>query len=89
LCDPAVSVDVLKVAVPVGSGVPVPRVVAPCLKTTVPVGMPLPELTVAVKVTVCPTLDRFCEEVSVVVVAALLIFCVRVLELAAKEASPL
>ena len=57
MCDPTVSVDVLKVAVPVGSSVPVPSVVTPCLKAAVPVGMPLPELTVAVKVTVCPTMD--------------------------------
>ena len=34
--------------------VPVPRVVEPSLKVTVPVGVPAPELTVAVKVTAWP-----------------------------------
>jgi hypothetical protein len=50
LCDPAVNVDVLKVAVRVGSSVSVPSVVAPCLKATVPVGVLPLELTAAVKV---------------------------------------
>src|SRR5436190_15568886 len=40
------------------------------LKRTVPVGAPLPELrvTVAVKVTLPPLVDGFCEEATVVVV---------------------
>ena len=36
-----------------------PRVVAPSLKVTVPVGVPLAPVTVAVKVTDCPTVDGF------------------------------
>ena len=52
-CAPAASEDVANVAVPELS-VPVPSVVAPSLNVTVPVGMPeppVPETTVAVKVT--------------------------------------
>ena len=41
---------VLKVATPAPS-VPVPRTVAPSLKLTVPVGVPVLEDTIAVKVT--------------------------------------
>ena len=37
---PALNVDVLNVAVPVRSRVPVPSVVLPTLKLTVPVGFP-------------------------------------------------
>jgi hypothetical protein len=85
--EPDGSVDVPKVAVPPLSGA-VPNTVVPFLNVTVPVGVPLLELTVAVNVTACPTLDGFCDEVSVVVVTALLTFCVTVPELVAKEASP-
>ena len=49
-------------------------------------GVAPPELTVAVKITVCPTVDGFGPEVNVVVVAALLTFCVTVPELVAKLA---
>ena len=51
LCEPNVSEDVLKVAMPLDS-VPVPSVVAPSLKVTEPVGVPAPgdaTVTVAVK----------------------------------------
>src|SRR5437660_289042 len=51
--------------------VPVPRVLEPSLKVTVPVGVPAPGLfaaTVAVKVTGCPNTDGWTEEVSPVVV---------------------
>ena len=68
---PAASVDVEKVAVP-PLNVPVPSVVLPCLNVTVsPLGgAPMLEVTFAVKVTACPYLDGFGDEVSMVVVAA-------------------
>src|ERR1043166_3464338 len=53
--------------------VPVPKVVAPSLKVTVPVGVPLPgagALTVAVKVTGWPDTEGLTEEATVVVVLA-------------------
>jgi len=55
--------------------VPVPRVVAPSRKVTVPDGVPAPganAATVAVKVTLCPEDDGFRDEATVVVVLALL-----------------
>src|SRR5436190_15322611 len=56
---------------PEPSRVPVPRMLGPSLKVTVPVGVPAPALrafTVAVKVTDCPDTDWLCEEVTPVVV---------------------
>lgn len=44
--------------------------VAPSRKVTVPVGIPV-LLTVAVKMTACPTMDGFAEEPSTVVVGAM------------------
>ena len=41
------------------------------MNVTAPAGTPAPELTVAVKVTDCPSVDGFGEELSVVVVGAL------------------
>ena len=64
-----------KVATPLPLRVPVPRVVAPSEKVTLPVGVPAPgavTLTVAVKVTDCPITEGLREEVTVVVVLALL-----------------
>ena len=55
------------VATPEPLRVPVPRVAAPSLKVTVPVGVPPVPVTVAVKLTDCPYTDGFDEEVSVVV----------------------
>lgn len=55
--------------------VPVPSVVAPSLKVTVPVGMPEPgatAATVAVKVTGWPKTDGFAEDITDIVVDALL-----------------
>jgi len=55
-CEPTVRVEIEKVATPPLS-VPVPRLVDPSMKATVPVGVPLPgefALTVAVNVTDCP-----------------------------------
>ncbi|GAA2743396.1 hypothetical protein GCM10009868_16950 [Terrabacter aerolatus] len=40
----------------------------PSRKTTVPVGVPFPAVTVAVRVTVCPTTDGVADEARVVVV---------------------
>src|SRR5712691_11100062 len=66
--------EVAKVAAPPLS-VPVPRVVKPSLKVTVPLGVPAPGatgLTVAVKITDWPNTEGLAEEVTVVVVSALL-----------------
>jgi hypothetical protein len=62
----------VKVALPLAI-VPVPRVVEPSRKVTVPV---TPDGTVAVNVTAWPTLDGFSEEVSETVVFALVTVCV-------------
>src|ERR1700722_9958191 len=63
LCLPLLSVDMLKVALPLPSRVPVPRVVPSSLKLTVPVGVtPVDEVTLAVNVTNCPTPDGFGAE---------------------------
>ena len=69
LCVPGVSVDVVSVATPAIRGW-VANVAAPSRKVTVPVG--LDPVTVAVNVTACPAVDGFADEVSVVVVCALL-----------------
>ena len=50
---PTLRMVVLKVATPALS-VTVPRVVVPFLKVTEPVGVPVAEETVALKVTACP-----------------------------------
>ena len=67
-----------------------PRVVEPSLKVTVPVGVPpYCPVTVAVKVTVCPYCDGFCDEVNVVLVFALLmVTCTPNELLGAKLLSP-
>src|SRR6058998_3627851 len=69
--EPTASVLVTNVAWPEPFRVPVPRVLEPSLKVTVPVGVPAPGLfavTVAVKVTGCPDTDGWSEEVRPVVV---------------------
>jgi hypothetical protein len=81
-CAPWVSADVEIVAFPPVS-VAVPTVVAPFFNVTIPVGVPLPGATVTtviVKVTDLPSVDGFCEEVSVVELAALLTVCVSTAE---------
>src|ERR1700738_4446849 len=73
-CDPTVRVDVVKVAWPLPSTDPVPKVEVPFLNVTVPVGTPLPggvAVTVAVKVTGWLKTDGLAEELTVVVVADL------------------
>ena len=61
---------VVKVALPAPSRVPVPSVVAPSVKVTVPAGVPEPDATCAVNVTDCPKTAGLLEAESVVVVAA-------------------
>ena len=71
----------LNVAVPVTSRVPVPSVVLPTLKLTVPVGVPPfneVTVTIAVNVTSWPTLDGFGAELSKVAVVPLSTVCVSV-----------
>lgn len=71
---PGARADVVKVAIPPLS-VPVPIGLPPSKKVTVPVGVPDPGATgetVAVKVTDCPKTGRLNDEVTVVVVLALL-----------------
>lgn len=60
-CDPAASVEVLKVVLPPLS-VPVPSVAVPSLNVTVPVAVD--GVTVAVNVTEPPYVDGFDEDVS-------------------------
>ena len=62
---PAASDAILNVALPPLS-VPVPSVVAPFLNVTVPVGVPAPDETVAVKVTAVPYVDGFRDEATAV-----------------------
>ena len=65
--EPAFNADVVIAALPFTS-LTVPRVTAPFLKVTVPAGVPLLEVTVAAKVTGCPYVDGFTDEVVVIVV---------------------
>jgi hypothetical protein len=53
-CVPIASALAVKVATPLAFNVPVPSVVVPSTKVTVPAGMPFGEVTVAVKVTGVP-----------------------------------
>ena len=66
---PVVSALVVSVAWPAVSG-PVPRLVAPSVKVTVPLEMPEPGVTVAVKVTAWPAVDGFALDASAVPVGA-------------------
>ena len=62
---------VLKVAIPLPLRVPVPIVLPPARKSTVPVGVPGTGLvTVAVKVTACPNTEGLAEEARMVLVVA-------------------
>jgi hypothetical protein len=69
--DPAASVVVLKVATPLAFSGPVPRLVDPSRKVTVPVGTPLPDwgVTVAVNVTLWPAVTCVADAVKAVFVA--------------------
>ncbi len=68
---PTARLEVAKVATPLALSVPVPSVVAPSLKVTVPVGVPPAPVTVAVKVTDWPKVEGLADEPSAVVVSAL------------------
>src|SRR5205823_1060109 len=69
-CDPAASELVLNVATPLAFKPMVPTVLPSMVKVAVPVGVPDPDVTVAVKVTDWPTVDGFWLDVSAVVVVA-------------------
>ena len=69
-CEPTASLLIVNFAWPVLFSAPVPRVFAPSLKVTVPVGVPtpaVPAFTVAVNVTGCPDTEGLTEEVTPVV----------------------
>ena len=75
VCEPAVSDEVLSVAVPALT-LPVPMAVLPSRKLTVPVGegeLPDGGVTVAVMVTDWPTDEGLGEEATAVVVAAFVV----------------
>lgn len=73
-------------ATPDAFSVPVPREFAPSLKVTVPVGVgtPVDPVTVAVKVTLEPTVMEDAEAVRAVVVESTVTITVRVLETDAR-----
>jgi hypothetical protein len=81
LCEPAARDDVVRVAWPARLTVPVPIVLLPSLNVTIPDAVPAPgavAATVAVNVTLWPNTEGLAEEVSDVLVPALLTVCVRV-----------
>ena len=91
-CGPTASVLVVNIAWPELFSVPVPRVLWPSSKVTVPLGVtptgPF-AVTVAVKVTGCPDTEGLAEELSNVVVPAFFTVWVSGLEvLPLKVASP-
>jgi len=67
------------VALPLAS-VPVPTVVVPSLKATVPLGVPPVEVTVAVNVTAPPNGDGFSDDATAVELAACFTICVSAAE---------
>ena len=89
VCFPTVSVEILGLAVPFVK-VPSQILVEPCSSTTEPCGV-VPGysgVTEIVKITACPEVDGFTEELSVVVVVALFTTSLKLPELGAKFASP-
>src|SRR5712691_856865 len=89
---PTLSVEVFRAAVPPVSVTAVPRLLAPSLNWTVPVGVPAPgetALTVAVKVRLSPDTDGFSDDAMAVVVDALPTTWLKAAEvLVAKAVSP-
>ena len=75
MCRPTLNAEVFKLAAP-DETAPVPSVVAPSLKITVPVGEPAIAATLTVKVTDWPNVLEVGTAVSVVVVVATLTVCV-------------
>src|SRR5690349_10404224 len=72
-CDEAARVEVVQVARPLPSSVPLPSVAEPSLKVTVPAGTPLPgavTATAAVNVTCWLYTEGLEEELTAVLVAA-------------------
>src|SRR5438876_418616 len=75
LCVPTVSDEVAKLAWPEPLSDAVPRMLAPSLKVTVPVGVPTPRATaatVAVNVTDCPETEGFADVITAVMLTAFL-----------------
>lgn len=66
---PAGKAAVVRLALP-PARLTVPSVVVAVVNVTVPTGMTVGDLTVALKITFCPTTDGFGVEVTVVVVVA-------------------
>ena len=87
---PPGNVDVLNVAWADAFSVPLPSVVVPSRKVTVPVGVPgPPPVTVAVSVIVWPKVEGFNEEVRAVVLEKLLtVWVIAADVLAVKLLSP-
>src|SRR5262245_31480870 len=69
LCEPTASTDVLSVAWAEPFNGALPSVMPPSRNVTVPVGIPVPPVTVAVNVTVCPQVEGFGDEVTALAVA--------------------
>jgi hypothetical protein len=67
---PTDNVVVINVATPLVSATGAPNADPPSRNCTVPVGVPPPEVTVAVNVTDCPNVEGFGDDVTVVVVLA-------------------
>ncbi len=89
LCEPTLRVDVLKFAWPFPR-FPVPSTVLPSLKVTVPVGLAVDDVTVAVNLTVRPDFAGLSDDASVVAEVASFTTCVSVVDmLAACSVSPL
>lgn len=66
--DPRGNVEVVTFAIPEPFRFTVPKTVLPAVNVTVPLGVVVDEVTVAVKVTLCPKSEGFLDEVIVVVV---------------------
>jgi hypothetical protein len=76
-CDPLASAVVVTDAFPPPLIVTVPRLVVPAMNVTVPANdFAVGDTTVAVNFTDCAKVDGLCDEVTVVVVVALLTVCV-------------
>jgi hypothetical protein len=85
LCVPTVSADVASDAAPPAKFC-VPNVAVPFLNVTVPVGVP-PELdvTVALNVTLCPKLEGFALDATVVAVVYLFTVSVKIADVLARN----
>jgi hypothetical protein len=84
-CVPTAREEIVSVALPEESSVPVPMVVPPSWNVTVPVGVPSGELTVTLNVTACPNTDGFWEDTRAVVVAGLVTVNMAALDVAVPD----